>query len=101
MIKAYSVHKDKHEIVECICNVFKELSTYGKKKFNFGIMFFVKNLNLIIFKDEMLIELKSIKINETLINEVGRRFRDNLNISHTCNLVKSKIENHGKSLATN
>lgn len=49
----------------------------------------------------MLIELKSIKIEENLINEVSRRFRDNLSISHACNLIKSKIENHGKTLATN
>ncbi|RNA08907.1 serine threonine kinase-like domain-containing STKLD1 isoform X2 [Brachionus plicatilis] len=28
--KAYSIHKDERDVVECICNVFKELSSYVK-----------------------------------------------------------------------
>lgn len=49
----------------------------------------------------MLVELKSIRINETLMCEVARRFRDNLNISQTCNLVCSKVENRGNLMAKN
>ena len=93
---AYLIHKDERDVVECICNVFKELSSYGKsekknsrKKLTFFLIF--------ILLDEMVVEMKSVKLNETLINEISRRFRDNLNISQMCYIVNSKIENQAKA----
>lgn len=41
----------------------------------------------------MIIEMKSIKLNETLINDISKRFRDNLHINQLCSAINSKIEN--------
>jgi hypothetical protein len=66
---AYSKHRDESEVVRHICSVFKELCNY----------------------DEMLIEMKSIRLNETLINDINKRFRDNANISNLCSFINTKI----------
>jgi hypothetical protein len=39
----------------------------------------------------MIIELKSIKINDNLIFEISQRFRDNLEISELCIFLQKKL----------
>jgi hypothetical protein len=68
--QAYLKHKDESDVVEHICCVFKELCRYG----------------------EMIVEMKSIKLNETLIAEIHKRYRDNHEIYELCAFVRQKIE---------
>lgn len=41
----------------------------------------------------MILELKSIKLNEKFTNEVVLRYRDNIQIYDMCNYINEKIEN--------
>lgn len=45
----------------------------------------------------MVIEMKSLKLNETFINEIGKRFRDNIEISRLCSIVESTIDSRFKN----
>jgi hypothetical protein len=40
----------------------------------------------------MVTEMKSIKLNETLLKEIEKRYRDNREISELCRIVIEKIE---------
>ncbi len=44
-------------------------------------------------KDEMILELQSIKLNEKLTNEIILRYRDNIQICNACVYINEKIEN--------
>jgi hypothetical protein len=65
MREAYEIHKDKSDVVENVCMVFKELSNYT----------------------EMIDEMKSIRLDDTLLNEIVKRYRDNEVISNMCSFI--------------
>ena len=62
---AYDIHKDKSDVVENVCLVFKELSNYS----------------------EMIDEMKSIRLDETLFNDIVKRYRDNESVSKICSII--------------
>lgn len=53
----------------------------------------------------MVVEMKSIKLNENLLDEIEKRYRDNREINQLCCIVSAKIEDKIKqdllSAATN
>ena len=65
MREAYGIHKDRSDVVENICLVFKELSN----------------------NVEMIDEMKSIRLDEILLNDIVKRYRDNEAISNLCSFI--------------
>lgn len=68
--KAYNIHRDDSEVVESICGVFKQFCIY----------------------DEMITELKSLRLDEHLFKQIVKRYRDNQNIASQCDFICNKIQ---------
>ncbi|CAD5115316.1 unnamed protein product [Dimorphilus gyrociliatus] len=69
IIDAYEQHKDNAVVVENICTLFMELSEY----------------------DEICAEMKYLKIGDSLLSEVHRRFKDSVNVMKPCESALSKL----------
>lgn len=46
----------------------------------------------------MIEELKSLRLNDSLISDIRKRFRDNEIIAELCYVISSKIESSSKTL---
>lgn len=92
------MHKDEGQLVESICDVFKELSNYGNIKFLIKVPKTYLKIFLLkyYFLDETVVEMHSLKLNETLLYDISKRYRDNDSVAEKCQKIISKIEAKNK-----
>ena len=69
IVNAYKQHKDNSEVVTNICMLMMELVEY----------------------DEICAEIKHMKLDETILKEVHKRYKDNVDIMSPCESTLSKL----------